>query len=148
VCFTIVFFLQVLIILLGFANVNPGVIIGIIAYQFHNTIFSRKNREWQTKLSRASMLTLQELISNGQFESDACTLLRKPHFLLRDSIKEDEEILYDNNYKWLRQIGNWRFFLPNMEQMFPLLYLQSMYIRRLMDWDLTKLCRRLSGENR
>ena len=84
------------------------------------------------------MLTFQELISNGQFESDACTLLRKPHFLLRDSIKEDEEILYDNNYKWLRQIGNWRFFLPNMEQMFPLLYLQSMYIRRLMDWDLTK----------
>ena len=50
------------------------------------------------------MLTLMELISNGQFESDTHTVLRKLDFLFGDSIKEDEEIMYSGNYKWLHQI--------------------------------------------
>jgi len=53
-------------------------------------VFIRKSQEQQAKLSRASLLTLRELIIDGQFESDARTLLRKPDFLFWDSIDEDE----------------------------------------------------------
>ena len=35
-----------------------------------------------------------------------------------------------------RQIGDRRFFLPNMERMYPLFYLQNMSVHRAMDWDL------------
>ena len=52
------------------------------------------------------MLTLREIISDGLFESDSHTLLRKPAFFFGDSIEEDETDLYDGNYKWLRQIGD------------------------------------------
>jgi len=65
------------------------------------------------------MLTLREIISDGRFESDSCALLRKPDFFFGNSIEEDEVIFYDKDYKWLRQIGNMRFFLPNMERMYP-----------------------------
>ena len=52
-------------------------------------------------------MTLRELISDGMFESDNRRLLRKPEFLFGDGIEEDDEDLYDGNYKWLCQIGNW-----------------------------------------
>ena len=84
------------------------------------------------------MLTLREILSDGQFESDSRTLLRKPTFFFGDSIEEDETALYDGNYKWLRRIGNRKFFLPNMERTYPLPYLQHMSMRRIMDWDLVK----------
>jgi len=84
------------------------------------------------------MLTLREIISDGRFESDSCALLRKPDFLFGDSIEDDEAALYDGDYKWLRQIGNRRFFLPNIEQMYPLAYLQHMSVCRTMDWELVK----------
>ena len=111
-----------------------------IAFGLQNTtsVFTERNREWQTKLSMASMLTLWKLLSDRRFESDTRTLLRKLDFFFGDLIKEDEEILNNGNYKWLRQIGDQRFFLPNMERMFPLSYLQSMFVRWLMDWELTK----------
>ena len=32
-----------------------------------------------------------------------------------------------------------RFFLPNMERMYPLAYLQHMSVRHAMEWDLSKL---------
>ena len=41
------------------------------------------------------MLTLQEILSDGQFESDSRTLLRKPAFFFGDSGKEDETALYE-----------------------------------------------------
>ena len=83
------------------------------------------------------MLTLQEIISDGQFELDSRTLLlRKPGFFFGDAIKEDDRILYDGDYKWLRQIGGRRFFLPNMERMYPLSYLQHMSVHHTMEWDL------------
>ena len=47
--------------------------------------------------------------------------------------------MFDRNYKWLRQIGERHFFLPNMEQIFSLSYLQSMFVHRYMDWDLVKV---------
>ena len=31
-----------------------------------------------------------------------------------------------------------RFFLPNMERMYPLSYLQHMSVHRVMEWDLSK----------
>jgi len=61
------------------------------------------------------MLILREILSDGQFESDSRTLLRKPAFFFGNLIEEDEAALYDGKYKWLRQIGNRKFFLPNME---------------------------------
>jgi len=84
------------------------------------------------------MLTLREIISEGRFESDSRTLLRNPDFFFGDSIKEDGAALYDGDYKWLRQIGNRRFFLPNMEQMYPMAYLQHKSVCRIMDWELIK----------
>ena len=45
-------------------------------------------------------------------------------------------IFYDRD--WLRQIGNRRFFLPNMELIYPLAYLQYMPVRQTMDWELVK----------
>ena len=65
-------------------------------------------------------------------------LLRKPDFFFGDSIEEDEAALYDGDYKWLRQIGNRRFFLPNMERMYPLAYLQYMSACQTMDRELAK----------
>jgi len=90
------------------------------------------------------MLTLRVIISNGRFESDSRALLRKPDFFFGDSIEEDEVTLYDGNYKWLRQIGDRRFFLLNMERMYPLAYLQHMSVRQIMDWDLVKPYSRVS----
>ena len=84
------------------------------------------------------MLTLWELIFDGQFESDSRTLLRKPDFFFSDSIEEDGAALYEWNYKWLRQISNKRFFLPNMERMYPPAYLQHMSVCRTMGWELVK----------
>jgi len=80
------------------------------------------------------MLTLREIISDGRFESNSRALLRKPEFFFGDSIEEDEAALYDGDYKWLRQIGNMRFFLPNMERMYPLAYLQHISVCQTMDW--------------
>jgi len=42
--------------------------------------FTGMNQERQNKLSYASSLTLQKLITNGRFELNAHTLLRKPNF--------------------------------------------------------------------
>ena len=100
--------------------------------------FTKKNRESHARLSQTSSLTLKELLSDGWLKSDARTLLRKPYFLFRDYIDEEEEDLYDGNFKWLYHIGNRCFFLLNMERMFPLSCLQSMSLCRQMDWELTK----------
>ena len=59
-------------------------------------------------------------------------------FLFGDTINEDEEILFDGNYKWLRQIREYYFFLSNMERIFPLSYLQSISLPWYMDWDLVR----------
>ena len=67
------------------------------------------------------MLTLREIISDGRFESNFGTLLRKPTFFFGDAITEDDRILC-GDYKWLHQIGDRRFFLPNIERMYLLSY--------------------------
>ena len=40
-----------------------------------------------------------------------------------DAIAEDDKILYYGDYKWLCQIGDKKFFLPNVKRMYPLAYL-------------------------
>ena len=59
-------------------------------------------------------------MTNGRFESDTRIALRKTDFFFDDAITEDDRFLYFGDYKWLSQIGDRRFFLPNMERMYPL----------------------------
>jgi len=77
-------------------------------------------------------------MTNGLFESDTRVVLKKPDFFFGDAITEEDRILYDGDYKWLRQIGDRRFFLPNMERMYPLAYLQHTLVHRAMEWDLSQ----------
>jgi len=44
-------------------------------------------------------LTLRELLSDERFKFDSRRLFRKPEFFFMDAIEEDEEDLYDGNYK-------------------------------------------------
>ena len=104
-----------------------------------------KSKERKERIFKASMVTLWEIISDGLFETDSRTPLRKPAFFFGDDIDEDDRILHDGDYKWLRQIGDMRFFLPNMERMYSLSYLQHMSVHRAMDWGSFPVClRRLS----
>ena len=89
-------------------------------------------------MATGSALTLRKIISDGRFESEDRKLLRKPEFFFEGYIKEDEEDLYDENYKYLDQIRNQRIFLKKMEHMFSLSCLQSMSLRQHMHWDLTR----------
>jgi len=91
-----------------------------LLFSLQNTVpaFTGTNEEHQAHLTKGAAFTFWELISNGRFESNDCHLFRKPVFLFGDAIEENEEILFDGNYKWLRQIGEHRFFLPNMEWIF------------------------------
>jgi len=84
------------------------------------------------------MVTLQEIISDGLFETDSRTPLRKLVFLFGDAIDEDDRIMHDGDYKWLHHIGDMRFLLPNMERMFSLSYLHHMSVHRTMDWDFSR----------
>jgi len=107
-------------------------------------VITVKSKKRWSRISNTSMLTLQEIISDGRFKSDSRALLRKLDLFFGDSIEEDEPAFCDGDYKWLCQIGNRRFFLPNMEQMYPLAYLQHMSMRRTMDWKLVKPIFRVS----
>ena len=84
----------------------------IFVLQRTGPVTTGKSKERRSWISNASMLTLWEIISDGRFESDSRALLRKPDFFFGNSIEEDEAALYDGDYKWLRQIGNRRFFPP------------------------------------
>ena len=79
-----------------------------------------KSKERKDRINKASMRTLRDILSDGQFESDSRTLLRKPAFFFGDPVEEDETALYDGNYKWLRQIGDRKFFFPNMDRTYSL----------------------------
>ena len=92
-------------------------------------MFALKSRMSRDRLSNPSMLTFREIITNGWFESDTRIVLKKPDFFFGDAITEDDRVLYDRDYKWLRQIEDRRFFLPNMERMYPLAYLQHTSVR-------------------
>ena len=101
-------------------------------------VFALKSSEHSRQAQHPSMLTFREIMTNGRFESDTRIALKKPDFFFGDAITEHDRVLYDRDYKWLRQIGDMRFFLSNMERMYPFAYLQHTSIRRTMEWDLSK----------
>ena len=61
-----------------------------------------KSKERKERISKVSMVNLRETISDGLFETDSRTPLRKPIFLFGDDIDEDDRILHDGDYKWFR----------------------------------------------
>ena len=69
----------------GGADLNLIFVLQRIAH-----VTTGRSKERRNRISNASMLTLQEIISDGQFESDSHTLLRKPDFFFGDLIEEDE----------------------------------------------------------
>ena len=77
-------------------------------------VTSDKSKERRERIIKASMVTLWEIISDGLFETDSRTSLRKLAFFFGNAIDEDDRTLHDGDYKWLRQIGDRRFFLPNL----------------------------------
>jgi len=97
-----------------------------------------KSKERKDRITKASKLTLREITSNGLFESDSCALLKKPGFFFGDAITEDDRFLCNGDYKWLCRIGDRRFFIPNMERMYPLSYLQHISVHHAMEWDLSQ----------
>ena len=103
-----------------------------------------KSKEQKERISKVSIVTFREIISDGLFETDSRTLLRKSAFLFGDAIDENDKILHDGDYKWLRQIGDRRFFLPNMERMYPLSYLQYLSVHCTMEWDLSRFVSNVS----
>ena len=96
-------------------------------------VFTLKSRKRLDRLSNPNMLTLREIMVGGRFESDSRVALKKSDFFSGVTIAEDDRILYDGDYKWLCQIGDKKFFLPNMERMYPLAYLQHMSVRCTME---------------
>ena len=56
-------------------------------------VTTSKSKEQKERISKASMVTLQEIIFDGLFETDSRTPLPKPVFLFGDAIDEDDRIL-------------------------------------------------------
>jgi hypothetical protein len=90
----------------------------------------------EERLSNVDRRTLRVLMTDAVFTTDAGIELEKPAFLFGDRIHDDRDRAYDGNYKWLREIKGGRFFLPDMDRMFPLFYFQHMSVPRKMEWDL------------
>lgn len=57
--------------------------------------------------------------------------LVKPVFFFGDKISNSDKILFEEEGKWLRHVGDLLMFLPDMEWSYPLVYLQ-------LDWDPTR----------
>ena len=64
--------------------------------------------------------------------------MKKPNFLVGDSINEDAAVMLDGSYKWLHRLGELRFFLSHMERMFSLSFIQPTSLHRSMEQDLTE----------
>ena len=62
-------------------------------------IFALKSLKHRDRLSNPSMLTFQEIMTNGRFESDTRIASKKPDFFFGDAITEDNRVLYDGDYK-------------------------------------------------
>lgn len=60
----------------------------------------------------------------------------KPLFFFRDSIQEDDSFMFEGGERWLRVVNDMRIFLPGMQRLYGLTYLQSASIPRQMDWHL------------
>ena len=63
-----------------------------------------KSKERRERLSKVDLATFRELMTDADFKTDSCVPLKKPVFFFGDNIGEDDHILHDGDYKWLRQI--------------------------------------------
>jgi len=97
-----------------------------------------KSKERMERLSKVDMATFRELMTDAELTTDSRVPLKKPVFFFGDNIGTGGYTLHDGDYKWLRQIEGQKFFLPNMERMYPLSYLQHMSVPRVMAWDLAR----------
>ena len=97
-----------------------------------------KSKERRERLSNVDLATLRELMTDAAFTTNSRVPMKKPAFFFGDNISEGGYTLHDGDYKWLRQIEGRRFFLPNMERMYPLSYLQHMSVPRPMVWEITR----------
>ena len=115
-----------------------------VRFGFHQIapVFIGKDKVRNAKLTLCSALTFREIISDGKLELEGRKLTGSR--CSSGTIDGSNDGLFDDNYKWLCQINNQHFFLPNMERMVPLSYLQSMSIQRQMDWDLVKSQQKVS----
>ena len=53
-------------------------------------VFALKSRERQDRLSNPNMLTFQEIMTDGLFESNSRVALKKPDFFFGDAIAKDD----------------------------------------------------------
>ena len=102
------------------------------------SVTADKSKERRERLSNVDPATLRELMTDAAFTTDSRVPMKKPAFFFGDNISEGGYTLHDGDYKWLRQIEGRRFFLPNMERMYPLSYLQHMSVPRPMVWEITR----------
>ena len=90
------------------------------------------------RLSNVDRRTFRALMTDAAFKTDDGVRLEKPAFFFGDHVHDDGRRVSEGTYKWLRQIKGGRFFLPDMERMFPLSYFQHMSIPRKMEWDISQ----------
>ena len=92
----------------------------------------------EKKLSNVEMRTLRVLMTDAAFVTDDGIQLEKPAFFFGDHIHDGGHHVHEGTYTWLRQIGGRRFFLPAMDRMYPMFYLQHMSVPRKMEFDLAR----------
>ena len=71
-----------------------------------------KSKERRERLSKIDMRTFREIMTDADFETDSRIPLMKLVFFFGDNIGEDDHILHDGDYKWLRQIEVGNSFFP------------------------------------
>lgn len=90
---------------------------GVTQFRFTTEIYAYNPglRESREKLSRYSPATTREIITDAPFETMNQEGLEKLGFLFGDAIKNTDEILFEDESKWLHQTGDLLMFLPYMK---------------------------------
>lgn len=99
---------------------------GDIQFRFRGPISScapDSSDDHRDRLSKCSSLTFRELISNTLLEGSNREELEKATFLFDDSILVSKESLFEEECKWLRQVGNVRMFILEIGRSCLLTYL-------------------------
>lgn len=94
-------------------------------FQFTTVIpaYNAGPRECREKLIRYSPTITNEIITDFPFEAMNQEALEKPAFFFGDSVKNSNEILFEEETKWLHQTNDLLIFLRDMERSYHLGYL-------------------------
>ena len=98
--------------------------------------FAIKDQERSKRISEGSSATLREVMTDGSFQSSKRSLMKRPEYFYGDSIPDSSKG-FDGKYKWLRVVDGRNMFIPDMDRMYPLIYMQPLSITRSMPWNLT-----------